>query len=91
MNASDVIVRRKRNNSGFVSEWVVIPKRNIKSDMISEYWLVDISVGVIIEPWFNGSLNMIRGIFKMEETEETLRKCINAAMRQTMNELFAEE
>ena len=88
---SDVIVRRRRNDSGIISEWVVIKKSDIHSDMVRMYWLVDISVGVIIEPWFNGSLNMIKGTYEMEETEETLRKCISEAMRQTMKEIFEEE
>ena len=88
---NDTIVRRKRNNSGFVSEWVVIPKGKMESDMVREYWLVDISVGVVIEPWFNGSFNMLKNIYEMEETEETLRQCISEAMRQTMDELFREE
>ena len=88
---NDTIVRRKRNDSGISSEWVVIPKGKMESDMIKEYWLVDISVGVVIEPWFDGSLNMLRSIYEMEETEEALRGCIKEAMRQTMDELFREE
>lgn len=88
---NDTIIRRKRNDSGFVSEWVVIPKGKIESDMVREFWLIDISVGVIIEPLFDGSLNMLKSIYEMEETKETLRKCINEAMRQTMDELFKEE
>lgn len=88
---SNVIVRRRRNDSGIISEWVIINEKDIKSDFIKMYWLVDISVGVVIEPWFNGSLNMIKGAYEMEENEETLRQCINEAMRQTMKELFGDE
>lgn len=88
---NDVIIRRKRNDSGLSSEWIVIPKGKTESDMVKEYWLIDLSVGVIIEPCFDGSLNMIKSIYEMEETEKTLRQCINAAMRQTMDEMFGEE
>jgi hypothetical protein len=87
----NMIVRRRKNDSGIISEWVVIKESDINSDMVRMYWLVDISVGVIIEPWFNGSLNMIKGAYEMEETEETLRQCIGEAMRQTMKEMFEEE
>ncbi len=84
-----MIVRRRRNDSGFISEWVVIPKID-GVDHVKEYWIVDVSVGIIIEPYFNGSLSELKDIFEMEETEESLRSVIDNAMKGTMKELFSD-
>ncbi len=84
----DVIVRRRRNDSGFISDWVIIDKEKVVGDLVKDYWTADLSYGVVIEPWHSGSLALLMEDYEMEETPETFKRAMDEAVRQTKQEIF---
>lgn len=73
-----MIVRRKRNNSGEISEWLVIPVDEISRGIIRNYWTIDLSNGISIIPRIWGDASLLR-YYEMEESLETLMRCIKEA------------
>ena len=73
-----MIVRRKRNNSGEVSEWLVIPVDEISRGVVRNYWTIDLSNGISIVSRIWGDASLLR-YYEMEESLETLMRCIKAA------------
>lgn len=70
-----MIVRRKRNDSGEISEWLVIPEGAISDGVIHRYWKIDLSYGLSIIPDTCTDASVLE-CYEMEESFETLIRCI---------------
>lgn len=84
-----MIVRRRRNNSGEVSEWLIIPVDEISRGVVRNYWTVDLSNGISIIPRIWGDASLLR-YYEMEESFETLMRCIKEAYCDQIAEMMYE-